>query len=225
VQSVSDVLHGGWTIRLSPFSLMRKRADRAAANPGGSERGDRGERDSASSDADCSSTSAEGASPGGSGATPGGSGAAPGGSGAADGGALAAARAAAAAAAAAVAEAPPAAMPVAGLGGAAASSITPGVTPTTIQDWDPFAGREAAVVGVLGLYNTGKTFLLNQLTGLALPSSKRVATRGLSLRSATLAGSTKITLVDSEGSLAPVAMRHAHSLLERQALTTYHLLH
>ena len=217
MQSVSDVLHGGWTIRLSPFSLMRKRADRAAANPGGSERGDRGERDSASSDADCSSTSAEGASPGGSGASPGGSGAA-------DGGALAAARAAAAAAAAAVAEAPPAAVPVAGLGGAAASSITPGVTPTTIQDWDPFAGREAAVVGVLGLYNTGKTFLLNQLTGLALPSSKRVATRGLSLRSATLAGSTKITLVDSEGSLAPVAMRHAHSLLERQALTTYHLL-
>ena len=218
MQSVSDVLHGGWTIRLSPFSLMRKRADRAAANPGGSERGDRGERDSASSDADCSSTSAEGASPGGSGASPGGSGAA-------DGGALAAARAAAAAAAAAVAEAPPAAVPVAGLGGAAASSITPGVTPTTVQDWDPFAGREAAVVGVLGLYNTGKTFLLNQLTGLALPSSKRVATRGLSLRSATLAGSTKITLVDSEGSLAPVAMRHAHSLLERQALTTYHLLH
>ena len=217
MQSVSDVLHGGWTIRLSPFSLMRKRADRAAANPGGSERGDRGERDSASSDADCSSTSAEGASPGGSGASPGGSGAA-------DGGALAAARAAAAAAAAAGAEAPPAAMPVAGLGGAAASSITPGVTPTTVQDWDPFAGREAAVVGVLGLYNTGKTFLLNQLTGLALPSSKRVATRGLSLRSATLAGSTKITLVDSEGSLAPVAMRHAHSLLERQALTTYHLL-
>jgi hypothetical protein len=219
VQSVSDVLHGGWTIRLSPFSLMRKRADRAAANPGGSERGDRGERDSASSDADCSSTSAEGASPGGSGASPGGSGAAPGGSGAADGGALAAARAAAAAAAAA------AAVAEAGLGGAAASSITPGVTPTTVQDWDPFAGREAAVVGVLGLYNTGKTFLLNQLTGLALPSSKRVATRGLSLRSATLAGSTKITLVDSEGSLAPVAMRHAHSLLERQALTTYHLLH
>ena len=58
---------------------------------------------------------------------------------------------------------------------------------------------------------------LSPLTGLALPSSKCVATRGLSLRSATLAGSTPITLVDSEGSLAPVAMRHAHSLLERQA--------
>ena len=143
MQSVSDVLHGGWTIRLSPGSLMRKRA---MANPG-SERGDRGERDSASSDADGSSTSPEGASPGGGGA--------------ADGGALAAARAAAAA----VAEPPPAAVPVAGLGGGAASSVTPGVTPTTIQDWDPFAGREAAVVGVLGLYNTGKTFLLNQLTG------------------------------------------------------------
>ena len=149
MQSVSDVLHGGWTIRLSPGSLMRKRA---MANPG-SERGDRGERDSASSDADCSSTSHEGASPGG-------------GGGAAEGGALAAARAAAAAAAAAaVAEPLPAAVPVAGLGGGAASSTTPGVTPTTIQDWDPFAGREAAVVGVLGLYNTGKTFLLNQLTG------------------------------------------------------------
>ena len=65
---------------------------------------------------------------------------------------------------------------------------------------------------------------LSPLTGLALPSSKCVATRGLSLRSATLAGSTPITLVDSEGSLAPVAMRHAHSLLERQAAppTTAH---
>ena len=125
---------------------MRKRA---MANLG-AERGDRGERDSASSDADCSSTSHEGASPGG------------GGGGAAEGGALAAA---CAAAAAAVAEPLPAAVPVAGLGGGAASSTTPGVTPTTIQDWDPFAGREAAVVGVLGLYNTGKTFLLNQLTG------------------------------------------------------------
>ena len=55
------------------------------------------------------------------------------------------------------------------------------------------------------------------IAGLALPSSKRVATRGLSLRSATLASSTPITLVDSEGSLAPVRMQHAHSLLERQA--------
>ena len=65
---------------------------------------------------------------------------------------------------------------------------------------------------------------LSPLTGLALPSSKCVATRGLSLRSATLAGSTPITLVDSEGSLAPVAMRHAHSLLEREAAppTTAH---
>ena len=69
---------------------------------------------------------------------------------------------------------------------------------------------------------------LSPLTGLALPSSKCVATRGLSLRSATLAGSTPITLVDSEGSLAPVAMRHAHSLLERQAAppttASHHLL-
>ena len=269
VQAVSDVLHGGWTIRLSS-SLMRTRA---TAKPG-SERGERGERDSAGSEAEGSSASPEGASPGG-------------GGGAAGGGALAVAAAA-----------PPPAVSAAGLGEAAASSTTPGVTPSTIQDWDPFAGREAAVVGVLGLYNTGKTFLLNQLTGtpsvaaasiamarpsrptpcsrarrspvcvhaqhpfthvhvrvrvhvrvhatsqgwsalrrmvtwlspltgLALPSSKCVATRGLSLRSATLAGSTPITLVDSEGSLAPVAMRHAHSLLERQApppTTDQHLL-
>ena len=113
---------------------------RATAKPG-SERGERGERDSAGSEAEGSSASPEGASPGG-------------GGGAADGGALAVAAAA-----------PPPAVSAAGLGEAAASSTTPGVTPSTIQDWDPFAGREAAVVGVLGLYNTGKTFLLNQLTG------------------------------------------------------------
>ena len=84
---------------------------------------------------------------------------------------------------------------------------------------DPFRGA-SIVVGVLGLYNTGKTFVLNKLTGLALPSSKRVATRGLSLRRATLERtSTDVTLIDSEGSLAPAPI---NKLRERQA--TEHFL-
>ena len=84
---------------------------------------------------------------------------------------------------------------------------------------DPFRGA-SIVVGVLGLYNTGKTFVLNKLTGLALPSSKRVATRGLSLRRATLERtSTDVTLIDSEGSLAPAPIS---KLRERQA--TEHFL-
>jgi HSP20 family molecular chaperone IbpA len=43
-------------------------------------------------------------------------------------------------------------------------------------------------VAVLGSYNSGKTFLLNRLSGLELPSSRRVATRGLGLRRAVLGG-------------------------------------
>ena len=54
-------------------------------------------------------------------------------------------------------------------------------------------------MAVLGLYNSGKTFLLNQLTGLSLPSSKRVATRGVSFVHTLLGGESTRSFLDSEG--------------------------
>ena len=70
--------------------------------------------------------------------------------------------------------------------------------------WGVLDQSEAIRVGVLGLFNGGKTFLLNQLTGLELPSSKRVATRGISMRRAALGGCTDAMLLDTEGLFAPV---------------------
>ena len=74
----------------------------------------------------------------------------------------------------------------------------------TVGDWVALDESEAVRIGVLGVYNSGKTFLLNHLTGLALPSSRRVATRGISLRQATLGGCVSAMLLDTEGSFTPV---------------------
>ena len=71
-------------------------------------------------------------------------------------------------------------------------------------------------VGVLGLYNSGKTFILNRLSGLALPSSKRFATRGISFRRASLGGCLPAVLLDTEGSLSPVHIRQELAMAERQ---------
>ena len=80
--------------------------------------------------------------------------------------------------------------------------------PQSVLDLFP---SDTPVIGVLGVFNTGKTFVLNCLCGTSLPSSKKVATRGISLRRAMM-GSTSVTLLDSEGSLAPVALSHTHGV-------------
>lgn len=43
-------------------------------------------------------------------------------------------------------------------------------------------GWSGAVIAVLGLYDKGKTFVLNALTETKLPSGKKVATKGLSFK-------------------------------------------
>ena len=42
--------------------------------------------------------------------------------------------------------------------------------------------KEGAIVAVIGLFDKGKTFILNKLTNENLPSSKKVNTKGLSLK-------------------------------------------
>ena len=56
---------------------------------------------------------------------------------------------------------------------------------------------------MLGLFDKGKTFVLNHLTDAALPSGKKVSTKGLSFKHVVVEG-TRFIILDSEGSYAPV---------------------
>jgi len=79
------------------------------------------------------------------------------------------------------------------------------------------SGWQGAVVAVLGLYDKGKTFVLNQLTESKLPSGKKYATKGLSFKHVTVDGGTRFILLDSEGSYSPVKVRDALSVVEKEA--------
>mgnify|MGYP003329848415 CR=1 FL=1 len=51
---------------------------------------------------------------------------------------------------------------------------------------------------MLGLFDKGKTFVLNHLTESQLPSGKKVSTKGLSFKHVSVEG-TKFIVLDSEG--------------------------
>ena len=74
-----------------------------------------------------------------------------------------------------------------------------------------------AVVAVLGLYDKGKTFVLNSLTESKLPSGKKVATKGLSFKHVEVDGGTRFVLLDSEGSYSPVKVCNELSVVEKEA--------
>ena len=73
-----------------------------------------------------------------------------------------------------------------------------------------------AVVAVLGLYDKGKTFVLNNLTDSKLPSGKKVSTKGLSFKHVEVDGGTPFILLDSEGSYAPVKVTDELSVVEKE---------
>ncbi len=71
-------------------------------------------------------------------------------------------------------------------------------------------GAEKVVVSVVGLFDRGKTFLLNKLSGSQLPSSQRVHTKGISLKIPKGEGkglnlASNIVLFDTEGTNAPLS--------------------
>ena len=76
-------------------------------------------------------------------------------------------------------------------------------------------GWEGAVVAVLGLFDKGKTFLLNRITDSDLPSGKKVSTKGLSFKHVDVEG-TKFVVLDSEGSYAPVKVENELSVVEKE---------
>ena len=79
----------------------------------------------------------------------------------------------------------------------------------------PEPGWQGAVVAVLGLYDKGKTFVLNHLTESKLPSGKKVSTKGLSFKHVDVEG-TRFIVLDSEGSYAPVKVENEMSVLEKE---------
>ena len=76
-------------------------------------------------------------------------------------------------------------------------------------------GWDGAVVAVLGLFDKGKTFVLNHLTDSKLPSGKKVSTKGLSFKHVDVEG-TKFIVLDSEGSYAPVKVENELSVVEKE---------
>ena len=61
------------------------------------------------------------------------------------------------------------------------------------EDWN------GSIVAVVGLYDKGKTFVLNNLTGSNLPSGKKVNTKGLSFKSVDVDSGTNMILLDTAG--------------------------
>jgi 50S ribosome-binding GTPase len=76
---------------------------------------------------------------------------------------------------------------------------------------------EGAIVAVVGLYDKGKTFVLNNLSSSNLPSGKKVNTKGLSFKYVNVDGGTKLILLDTAGSYSPVKVQNNMSIIEREA--------
>ncbi|CAD8086757.1 unnamed protein product [Paramecium sonneborni] len=76
---------------------------------------------------------------------------------------------------------------------------------------------EGATVAVVGLYDKGKTFVLNNLTQSNLPSGKKVTTKGISFKHVDVDSGTQLILVDTAGSYSPVKIQSALSIVEREA--------
>ena len=76
---------------------------------------------------------------------------------------------------------------------------------------------EGAIVAVVGLYDKGKTFVLNNLSFSNLPSGKKVNTKGLSFKYVDVDEGTKLILLDTAGSYSPVKVENNMSIVEREA--------
>ena len=75
---------------------------------------------------------------------------------------------------------------------------------------------QGAVIAVVGLYDKGKTFVLNQLTGAQLPSGKKCTTKGLSFKHVNVE-KTNFVLLDSAGSYSPVKVVNELSVAQKEA--------
>ena len=82
---------------------------------------------------------------------------------------------------------------------------------------------EGAIVAVVGLYDKGKTFCLNNLSFSNLPSGKKVNTKGLSFKYVNLDEGTRLILLDTAGSYSPVKVENNMSIVEKEATEMFQL--
>ena len=82
---------------------------------------------------------------------------------------------------------------------------------------------EGAIVAVVGLYDKGKTFVLNNLSFSNLPSGKKQTTKGLSFKYVDLDEGTKLILLDTAGSYSPVKVENNYSIAEKEATEMFQL--
>lgn len=78
------------------------------------------------------------------------------------------------------------------------------------------------VVSFIGLYDKGKSFVLNNLTNINLPSERKIQSRGLSFKELNNE-ETKLILLDTVGSYSPVHVINENSVKDRE-LTELFLL-
>jgi Fe2+ transport system protein B len=78
-------------------------------------------------------------------------------------------------------------------------------------------GWEGASIAVTGLYDKGKTFVLNNLTLSNLPSGKKVNTKGISFKHVNVDSGTNLILIDTAGSYSPVKIENEKSIAEKEA--------
>ena len=76
---------------------------------------------------------------------------------------------------------------------------------------------EGAIVAVVGLYDKGKTFVLNNISFSNLPSGKKVNTKGLSFKYVNIDEGTKLIIQDTAGSYSPVKVENNMSIIEKEA--------
>lgn len=72
-------------------------------------------------------------------------------------------------------------------------------------------------MAVVGLYDKGKTFILNNLTQSNLPSGKKVTTKGISFKHVNIENTTNLILIDTAGSYSPVKIQNELSIIEKEA--------
>ena len=64
-----------------------------------------------------------------------------------------------------------------------------------------------AIVAIMGFYDRGKTWVLNKLMDKSFPSSKKIATEGLSFSLTTSPSQTKWLILDTAGFGSPVSCK------------------
>jgi GTPase Era involved in 16S rRNA processing len=77
------------------------------------------------------------------------------------------------------------------------------------------------MVAVVGLYDKGKTFVLNNLTLSNLPSGKKFTTKGISFKHVNVDSGTNLILVDTAGSFSPVKINNELSIIEKEATEVF----